>query len=145
MAKPRPMQPADDVAATDPGRPPSEDVTCFSRAVSIRGEVTASEHLIIEGRFDGKLTVLEHGVAISRDATVTADVVARTVTVLGRATGTFTASDLVEIRPGGSVEGRIASPSVAIDQGARFKGFVDPTRTEAIFAVSRHRLHRRRA
>ena len=145
MAKLRPIQPRDDSLASAPERDSSEDVTCFGRTVSIKGEVTASEHLIIEGRFDGKLTVLEHGVAISHDATVTADVVARTVTVLGHATGTFSASELVEIRPSGSVEGRIASPAVAIDEGAYFKGFVDPKRAEAALAVSRHRTQRRRA
>ena len=144
MPKLRPIQPIDDAPA-DPGAAPSEDVTRFGRTVSIKGEVTASEHLIIEGRVDGTLTVLEHGVAISHDATVTADIVARTVTVLGHATGTFTASELVEIRPSGSVEGRIASPAVAIDEGAYFKGSVDPRRAEAALAVGRHRLQRRRA
>ena len=144
MAKLRPIQPTDDEPATVPGGD-SEDVTRFGRTLSIKGEVTASEHLIIEGRFDGKLTVLEHGVAISHDATVTADIVARTVTVLGHATGAFSASELVEIRPSGSVEGRIASPAVAIDEGAYFRGFVDPNRAEAALAVSRHRMHRRRA
>jgi len=143
VAKLRPIQPHDDAPATDPGPDSSEDVTRFGRTVSIKGEVTASEHLIIEGRLDGKLTVLEHGVAISHDATVTADIVARTVTVLGRATGTFSASELVEIRPSGSVEGRIASPAVAIDEGAYFKGFIDPNRAEAALAVSRHRQQRR--
>ena len=123
----------------------AEDVTCFGRTVSVKGDVTASEHLIIDGRFDGTLTVLEHGVAISHDARVTADIVARTVTVLGQVTGTLTASDLVEIRPSGSVEGRIVSPSVAIDDGAYFKGSVDPTRVDAAVAVSRHRLQGRRA
>lgn len=145
MPKLRPIQPTDDAPAAAPGGGPSEDVTRFGRTVSIKGEVTASEHLIIEGRFDGQVTVLEHGVAISHDATVTADIVARTVTVLGHATGTFSASELVEIRPSGSVEGRIASPAVAIDEGAYFKGSVDPHRAEAALAVSRHRLQRRRA
>ena len=145
MAKLRPIQPTDDAPAAGPEGDSSEDVTRFGRTVSIKGEVTASEHLIIEGRFNGKLTVLEHGVAISHDATVTADIVARTVTVLGHATGTFSASELVEIRPSGSVEGRIASPAVAIDEGAYFKGLVDPNRAEAVFAVSRHRQQRRRA
>lgn len=144
MAKLRPIQPTDDAPAAPDGGP-SEDVTRFGRTVSIKGEVTASEHLIIEGRFDGQLTVLEHGVAISHDATVTADIAARTVTVLGHAAGTFSASELVEIRPSGSVEGRIASPAVAIDEGAYFKGSVDPKRAEAALAVSRHRLQRRRA
>lgn len=147
MAKLRPMQPTDtdDAPATGSEPTASEDVTRFGRTVSIKGEVTASEHLIIEGRLDGTLTVLEHGVAISHDANVTADIVARTVTVLGHATGTFSASELVEIRASGSVEGRIASPAVAIDEGAHFKGFIDPKRVEAAFAVSRHRLQRRRA
>ena len=144
MARLRPIRATDDALAKVPAQDTSEDVTCFGRTVSIKGEVTASEHLIIEGRFDGQVTALEHGVAISHDATVTADIVARTVTVLGHATGTISASELVEIRASGSVEGRIASPGVAIDEGAYFQGFIDPNRAEAAVAVSRHRLQRQR-
>ena len=145
MARLRPIEPRDDEPEAVPERGLSEDVTSFGRTISIKGEVTASEHLIIEGRIDGNLMVLEHGVAISHGASVTADIVARTVTVLGRATGTLSASELVEIRSSGSVEGRIHAPAVAIDEGAYFKGHVDPKRAEAAMAVSRHRLQRRRA
>ena len=145
MARLRPIEPAGDALRTVPERDASEDVTCLGRTISVQGELTASEHLIIDGRFEGRITALEHGVAISHDATVTADIVARTVTVLGHVTGTLSASELVEIRASGSVEGRIASPSVAIDDGACFNGTVDPDRAEAAVAVSRHRLQRREA
>ena len=130
LARRRPSQPRDDEPVPVPERDSLEDASRFGRTVSIKGEVTASEHLIIEGRVDGKLTAPEHGVAIGRDATVMADIVARTVTVLGQATGSFLASELVETRPSGSVEGPIASPAVAIDEGAYFKGFIDPKRAQ---------------
>ena len=138
-----------DSPASDSDRLPIPDldvpdgVTSLGRTLVVKGELTAGEHLIIEGQFEGHLAVPEHGLAVGKHAAVSADILAKTVTVLGRAKGTFTASDKMEIRASGFVEGRIAATRVAIDEGAYFKGSIDPTRTEAALAVGRHRLKQR--
>lgn len=120
-----------------------EGVTSLGRTISIKGDLTAGEHLIIEGRFEGQLAVPEHGLAVGQHAAVTAEILARTITVLGHASGSLTAAEKVEIRESGSVEGRIVAQTVAIEEGAHFKGSIDPTRTEAALAVGRHRLKQR--
>ena len=120
-----------------------EGVTSLGRTVVVKGELTVREHLIIEGRFEGSLAVPEHGLAVGKQGTVKADILAKTVTVLGRATGTFTVSEKMEIRAGASVEGRIAATTITIHDGAFFKGTIDPTRTEVALAVNRYRLKQR--
>ncbi len=122
-----------------------EDMTLLGRTITIKGELTAAEHLIIEGHFEGQLAIPDHGLAIGKHAVVTANVLAKTVTILGTSKGTFTAADKVEIRATGSVKGRIVTLRIAIDEGAYFEGSIDQKRTEAAVAVGRHRLKQRTA
>ena len=82
----------------------------------------------------------DHGVAISGSGQVRGDVCARTVTVLGRVDGTVTASALIEIRASAVVTGRLSAPLLSMEEGATFRGRVDPTRADAALAVARHRL-----
>ena len=117
-----------------------EGVTSLGRTIAVTGVLHAAEHLIIEGTFEGELTIPDHGVAVGRHATVDAEVMARTISVSGRTKGTLTASEKVEIHEGGVVEGRIVATRVAIEEGAHFTGSIDPKRTEAAVAVRRHRL-----
>ena len=56
--------------------------------------------------------------------------------VLGEVTGNVTASEKVDIRDGGSVDGDIVSPRVAIAEGAHFRGTVDMQRKGAAPAAA---------
>ena len=122
-----------------------EGLTSLGRTLVIKGELTAEENLIIEGRVEGHIAVPGHRVAVGQHATVSANIVAKTVTVLGRANGILTASEKVELRESASVTGRIVATTVAISEGAFFDGSVDPTRAEAAIAVSKQRLKKRNA
>ena len=138
-----PVSPNDDDFLPVPDFDVPDGVTSLGRTISIKGDLTAGEHLIIEGRFEGQLAVPEHGLAVGQHAEVTAEILARTITILGHANGSLTAAEKVEIRQSGSVEGRIVAQTVAIEEGAHFKGSIDPTRTDAALAVGRHRLKQR--
>lgn len=117
-----------------------EGVTSIGRTISVRGEVRSGEHLIIEGRVEGRVMVPDHGLAIGKYGNVSSEILARTVTVLGKVKGKLTATERVELLPSGEVEGRIVTASLIIDEGAYFKGVVDPTLRDTVLAVSRHRL-----
>ena len=54
------------------------------------------------------------------------------VIVLGEVHGNVTASEKVDIRDGGSVDGDIVSPRVAIAEGAHFRGSVDMQRKSGL-------------
>jgi len=118
----------------------SASVTAIGPGVVVSGDVSAAEHLIVEGEVEGTIVLPDHGVAISGSGQVRGDVCARTVTVLGRVDGTVTASALIELRASAVVTGRLSAPLLSMEEGARFRGRVDPTRADAALAVARHRL-----
>jgi cytoskeletal protein CcmA (bactofilin family) len=115
-------------------------VTALALGLTITGRLTAAEHVIIEGAFEGDIVVPDHGVAIGGAAHLRGDVCARAITVLGRVEGNLTAFALIELRQTAVVTGRLASPLLSIEEGARFHGLVDPTKAVAAVAVARHRL-----
>ena len=133
--------------AADLAQSPDLDVpnsiTSIGRTIVLKGEVLATEHLIIEGRVDGQVSVPEHGVAIGQQSTIAADILARTITVRGRVTGNLTATERVEILATARVEGRIVAPQIAIDEGAYFRGGIDPKLTDEAIAVGLHRFKQR--
>lgn len=116
------------------------NVTAVGPRIAIRGRLTATEHVIIEGVFEGEIVIPDHDVAIGGAAHLCGDVCARAITVLGRVDGNLTAFALIELRSTAVVTGRLASPHLSIEEGARFHGMVDPTKTAAAVAVARHRL-----
>lgn len=106
----------------------------------ILGDVTASEDLLIEGQIEGKVSLPAHRLVVASTARVKADIFARDITIAGEATGTFTASERVELQAGAKVEGRIVSPRVALADGAVFNGRVEPHKAEAAVRVAEYRL-----
>lgn len=116
--------------------------TSIGRTIVIKGDIVADEHLIIEGRVEGRITLPEHGLSVGKHGCVNSEVLAQTITVLGQATGKLTATERVELLKNGRVEGRIVTETLIVDEGALFNGTVDPTLTDTVVAVSRHRLKR---
>ena len=114
-------------------------LTTFGRGVTARGQLSATDHVIIEGTIEGDVVVPDHGVAVTGIARVRGDVFARTVTVLGRVDGNLTASRLIELRASCVVSGRLSSPSLIIEDGARFSGPVEPGKSDVALALARHR------
>jgi cytoskeletal protein CcmA (bactofilin family) len=70
----------------------------------------------------------DHVLTIGPNGRIKAQVFAKAVIVLGEVTGNVTASEKVDIRDNGSVDGDIISPRVAIAEGAHFRGSVDMQR-----------------
>ena len=84
-----------------------------------------SEDLTIEGHVEGTIQLRDHVLTIGPNGRIKAQVFAKSVIVLGEVTGNVTASEKVDIRDNGSVDGDIISPRVAIAEGAHFRGSVD--------------------
>ena len=97
----------------------------IGKSVIIKGELSGSEDLTIEGQVDGKIELNNNVLTIGTNAKIKAQVFAKTVVVLGEVTGNINASEKVDIRDNGSVDGDITSPRVAIAEGAHFRGSVD--------------------
>src|SRR5687768_890712 len=104
------------------------DVVNIGKSVVIKGELNGSEDLTIEGHVEGKIELKDHVLTIGPNGKIKAAVFAKAVIVLGEVHGNVTASEKVDIRDGGSVDGDIISPRVAIAEGAHFRGTVDMQR-----------------
>ena len=105
-----------------------QDMVHIGKSVIIKGELAGSEDLTIEGQVDGKIELKDHVLTIGPNGKIKAAVFAKAVIVLGEVHGNVTASEKVDIRDGGSVDGDIISPRVAIAEGAHFRGSVDMQR-----------------
>jgi cytoskeletal protein CcmA (bactofilin family) len=105
-----------------------KDVVNIGKSVVIKGELNGSEDLTIEGHVEGTIQLKDHVLTIGPNGRIKAQVFAKSVVVLGEVTGNVTASDKVDIRDNGSVDGDIISPRVAIAEGAHFRGSVDMQR-----------------
>ncbi len=104
------------------------DVVNIGKSVVIKGELNGSEDLTIEGHVEGKIELREHVLTIGPHGRIKAEIFAKSVVVLGKVTGNVTASEKVDIRDKGSVDGDIVAPRVAIAEGAHFRGSVDMQR-----------------
>src|SRR5579871_1059772 len=109
-------------------RQTERDVVNIGKSVVIKGELNGSEDLTIEGHVEGKIELKDHVLTIGPNGRIKAQVFAKSVIVLGEVTGNVTASDKVDIRDNGSVDGDIIAPRVAIAEGAHFRGSVDMQR-----------------
>ncbi len=111
------------------------DVINIGKSVVIKGELNGSEDLTVEGSVEGKIELRDHVLTIGSHGKIKAEVFAKVAIILGEVIGNITATEKVDIRENGSVDGNIVSPRVAIAEGSHFRGSVDmqkkPTVTPA--------------
>ena len=98
------------------------DQATIGRTLVIKGEISGSEALYIDGRIEGKITMPESRVTIGRNGKVDASIQAREVVVMGKVTGNIECSDRVDIRAEGSVSGDISTVRISVEDGAALKG-----------------------
>lgn len=101
------------------------ETATIGRSISIRGDVSGDEDLLIQGRVDGSVDLKEHAVTVGPDGEVKASIVARVVTIEGRVEGDLTAEEQVVLRGTAWVQGDIIAPRVVLEDGSRFRGGVD--------------------
>jgi cytoskeletal protein CcmA (bactofilin family) len=125
-------------AVSEPRAQLGRDMVNIGKSVVIKGELSGSEDLTIEGHVEGRIDLKGNVLTIGPNGKIKAEVFAKAVVVLGEVTGNVTASEKVDIRDNGSVDGDIASPRVAIAEGAHFRGSVDMQRAGAAAAKHQH-------
>ncbi|MFZ0321159.1 MAG: polymer-forming cytoskeletal protein [Candidatus Sulfotelmatobacter sp.] len=108
---------------------PIEQAT-IGRSLVIKGEISGSEALYIDGRIEGKITLTDNRVTIGRNGTVQADINAREVVVMGKVTGNIECSDRVDIRSEGVVNGNVSTTRISVEDGAVLKGGIQVKSSE---------------
>ena len=129
----RPATPAtggfEPAAASRPTAPSAQaaaaDQATIGKSLVVKGEVTGSESLYIDGKVEGAINLPGNRVTVGRNGQVAANISAREVVVLGKVRGNINASDRVDIRSEGSLTGDVIAQRISIEDGAFFKGGID--------------------
>jgi len=107
---------------------PSGDQATIGKSLVVKGELSGSESLYIDGKVEGAINLPGNRVTVGRNGQVAANISAREVVVLGKVRGNIQASDRVDIRSEGSLTGDVVAARISIEDGAFFKGGIDITK-----------------
>jgi cytoskeletal protein CcmA (bactofilin family) len=126
-----PSSPVSAVAASTPLTTPTRGGASISRGIRIKGEVTGSEDLFIDGVVEGKLNLANGSLTIGPNGHVKADVNAREVIVHGQIEGKVSGRDKVQLLGTGQVTGEVQTERLAIEEGASLRGKVEAGKLNA--------------
>jgi len=97
----------------------------LGRSLVIKGEVTGSEDLTIDGTVEGTIHLEDHDLTIGENSKVNAEVRAKNITIFGKVRGDMIADEKVTLTDSGELTGNIKAPRISVSDGAQFKGSVD--------------------
>jgi cytoskeletal protein CcmA (bactofilin family) len=133
---PEPIRPAPPAPAYEPpvNRAPAAatgEQATIGKGLFIKGEINGSESLFVDGKVEGSINLPGNRVTVGRNGQVSANITAREIVVLGKVRGNMTATDRVDIRAEGSLNGDVAAARISIEDGAFFKGGIDIRKPDA--------------
>ena len=137
-----PAQPQPPAPRPEVGRQQERDVVNIGKSVIIKGELSGSEDLTIEGQVEGKIELRQNLLTIGPNAKIKAQVFAKTVVVEGHVHGNISAGERIDIRDKGVVEGNLAAPRVhrqALQTGEIGKLFQGLTIVESVLLQNKTR------
>ena len=111
---------------------PARGSARLGSSLQIKGHITGTEDLQIDGKVDGPISLRGHGLTVGPAAQLTSEIHAREVIVYGNVIGNVHARDRVDVKTDGSVIGDISTARISIEDGAHFKGRIeiDPTKSQ---------------
>lgn len=112
--------------------PVSANLAQIGKSVVIKGELSGSEDLYLDGQIEGSISLKANSLTVGPNGLVKASVEAKGVVVQGKLEGNVQATDRVELRKSAVVTGDILTQRICIEEGAYLKGKVDiPGKQEA--------------
>ena len=118
-------------------------MSTLGKSIAVKGEVQSAEDLTVEGRLDGPIACEGSAVVVARSAIVTGQIVARSITIFGRASGQLIATGLVDVRADAVVSGQVIAGRFVLDESASFNGRVSPQQLDAAITVARYNRRQR--
>ena len=112
------------------GGAPARGSARLGASIQIKGQVTGTEDLQIDGIVNGPIRLKGHELTVGSAAQLTSEIHAGDVVAFGKITGNVHARGRVDIKKDGSITGDISSARISIEDGAYFKGRIeiDPTK-----------------
>ena len=101
------------------------DVAHIGKSVLIKGELSGSEDLYLDGEVEGNIELPGHSLVIGPNGRVRANVHAKDVVVHGKVDGNLRATEKVELKKSALLNGDIFTQRIIIEDGAFFKGAID--------------------
>ena len=113
------------------------DVAHIGKSVIIKGELSGSEDLYLDGEVEGNIDLRNHNLVIGPNGRVRANVNAKDIVIHGKVDGNITGSDKVELKKSAVLNGDINTQRIVIEDGAFFKGSIDIRKGEAKVEAAR--------
>ncbi|HYW99050.1 MAG TPA: polymer-forming cytoskeletal protein, partial [Candidatus Elarobacter sp.] len=128
-----PVVPFNAPSGTRLGNASVRETARLGASLAIKGHITGTEDLRIDGKVDGPVSLRGHELTIGPTAQLNSEIQAGEVVVYGKVVGNLHARGRVDIKKDGSIVGDISSARISIEDGAHFKGRIeiDPTKTQA--------------
>jgi cytoskeletal protein CcmA (bactofilin family) len=117
--------------ATNPrdvaGLPPvtSKAAACVTQGIKIKGELSGSEDLFVDGQIEGSITFTNSIVTVGPNAKVKAEISAREVIVRGRIEGKVTGTEKIQVWNSARIQGDMKSERIAVEEGAELHGTLE--------------------
>jgi cytoskeletal protein CcmA (bactofilin family) len=100
----------------------AEGSTVIGRSITIHGDLSGGDDLVMDGQIDGSITLAESKLTVGANAQVKGELRARDITVLGRVYGNLHASGKVELLGTAVVQGDIFASRLSIEDDATVQG-----------------------
>ena len=128
----RPAAPGSVAQSTQKNQePPTQGgnhVANIGKSISIKGDLTGNEDMVIEGKVEGKVDLPNNQLTVGANGTVRAEISAKAVVVVGRVAGNVHGTERVEIQGTGIVEGDVSAPRLVVAEGAVLNGAIKMTK-----------------
>jgi cytoskeletal protein CcmA (bactofilin family) len=124
-----PMVSKNSIAAQPASASTSRSASHISPGIRIKGEISGSEDLYIDGLAEGQFRFAKAKVTVGPNGRVQANIEARDIVVEGTVQGNLTASESVRLGASSQVQGSLITPRISIDDGARLRGKVEMSRS----------------
>jgi cytoskeletal protein CcmA (bactofilin family) len=100
----------------------SGDFAHIGKSVHIKGELSGSEDIYVDGQLEGSIQLSANSLTIGPNGRLRANITAKNVIVGGVLDGNITAGERTEMRKTAVVNGDVQTQRIAIEEGAYFKG-----------------------
>jgi cytoskeletal protein CcmA (bactofilin family) len=113
------------------GRGGEEEMANIGKSITIKGDLSGSEDIVVEGTVEGKIEFPNNQLTIGANGTAKAEVTAKHIVVIGRVAGNVHGTERVEIQATGVVEGDVSSPRLVVAEGAVLNGSIHMSQPKA--------------